>query len=160
MKGCYVHTQDLLQLDSHYLNIPVCWCTKGPSPLCLDRLQWFLSCYPDTQFSSYLVHVRGLSSGFHLGFSRASMLQAVYCNHPSSTQHPQTIMEHSSSKEEAGRIVGPLPPSTVSRIQISPLGLAPRSHSDKWRMIVDQSSPCGRSVNDGIHSKLCSLHYM
>ena len=55
--------------------------------------------------------------------------------------------------------MGPPHPSTVSHIQISPLGLVPKSHSDRWRMIVALLSPCGRSVNDGISSELCSLRY-
>ena len=39
------------------------------------------------------------------------------------------------------------------------MGLVLKSHSDKWRLIVDLSSPRGRSGNDGISSELCSLHY-
>ena len=39
------------------------------------------------------------------------------------------------------------------------IGLVPKSHSDKWRMIVDLSSPRGHSVNDGISSAICSLQY-
>ena len=66
MKGCYVHTRDLLQLDSHRPIVPVDWCTRGPSPLRLDRLQRFLCYYPDTQVSSYWAH--GLSTGFLCGF--------------------------------------------------------------------------------------------
>ena len=30
----------------------------------------------------------------------------------------------------------------------------------KWRLIVDLSSPKGRSVNDGIEAELCSLTYL
>ena len=156
-RGRYAYTQDLLQLESHRPNVPVGWCTRGPSPLRLDRLQGFFACYPDAQFSSYLA--RGLSTGFRLGFNRVSTLQSVCHNHPSSTQHPQTIMDHLSAEEESGRLVGPLPHPIASLVQVSPLGLVPKSHSDKWRLIVDLSSPRGRSVNDGISSDLCSLRY-
>ena len=31
--------------------------------------------------------------------------------------------------------------------------------ANKWRLIVDLSHPTGSSVNDGIYSNLCSLHY-
>ena len=39
------------------------------------------------------------------------------------------------------------------------MGLVPKRHSDKWRLVVDLSSPRGRSVNDGISPALCSLQY-
>ena len=157
MRGCYVHTQDLLQLDSHHPNIPVGWCTRGATPLGLDRLHGFLGCYPDAHFFSYLA--QGLSTGFCLGFNQASTLHSVLRNHPCSTHHPQTIMDHLASEAESGRLVGPLPSSIASLIQVSPLGLVHNSHSDKWRLIVDLSSPRGRSMNDGISLDLSSLLY-
>ena len=45
-------------------------------------------------------------------------------------------------------------------IHVSPLGINPKKNRPgKWRLIVDLSSPKGRSVNDGIDSNLCSLQY-
>ena len=42
----------------------------------------------------------------------------------------------------------------------SPIGVIPkRNRQNKWRLIVDLSSPKGSSVNDGIHANLCSLTY-
>ena len=128
-----------------------------PPPLRLDRLQGFLRHFPDPQFGAY--HAHGLSGGFRLGFSRTTHLQSVYRNHPSSTENPQTITDHLSSEREAGRIVGPLPSLTRPHIHVSPMGLVPKNHSDRWRLIVNLSSPRGHSVNDGISSDLCSLRY-
>ena len=155
--GHYMYTQDLLDLDSHRPPLPISWCTRGPSPLRLDRLQGFLCHFPDPQFAAYLAY--GLSGGFRLGFSRTTHLQSVYRNHPSSTENPQTITDHLSSEREAGRIVGPLPSLTRLHIHVSPMGLVPKNHSDRWRLIVDLSSPRGHSVNDGISSDLCLLRY-
>ena len=156
--GHYVHTQDLLDLDFHRQPLPFSWYTSGPSPLRLDCLQGFLCDFLDSQFVAYLAH--GLLGGFRLGFSRTTHLQSVYCNHLSSTENPQTTTDHLSSEREAGRIVGPLPSPTWPHIHVSPMGLVPKNHSDRWRLIVDLSSPHGHSVNDGISSDLCSLRYV
>ena len=56
-------------------------------------------------------------------------------------------------------MVGPLPPSIMPLVHVSPMGLVPKNHSDKWRLIVDLSSPHKQSVNDGISADLCSLRY-
>ena len=44
-------------------------------------------------------------------------------------------------------------------VHVSPMGLVPKNHPDKWRLIVDLSSPHDQSVNDGISADLCSLRY-
>lgn len=45
-------------------------------------------------------------------------------------------------------------------MEISPFRVIPKKHSNKWRLIVDLSSPEGGSVNDGISRDLCSLSYV
>ena len=40
------------------------------------------------------------------------------------------------------------------------MGIIPKGHTPgKWRLITDLSFPKGGSVNDGIDSQLCSIHY-
>jgi hypothetical protein len=39
------------------------------------------------------------------------------------------------------------------------MGLVPKPHSSKWRLIVDLSFPRNGSINDGISSAFCSLQY-
>ena len=39
------------------------------------------------------------------------------------------------------------------------MGLIPKLHSNRWRLIVDLSAPRSHSVNDGISPQLCSLRY-
>ena len=66
-------------------------------------------------------------------------------------------------KEEVGlgRVAGPLPPTMHTCCQISRFGVIPKSQQpDKWRLIVDLSSPKGQSVNDGMPKHLCSLKYI
>ena len=60
-----------------------------------------------------------------------------------------------------GCIIGPLPPEQIPRVHISSMGVIPKGHQPgKWRLIVDLSSPHGKSINDGISSELASLSYI
>ena len=49
--------------------------------------------------------------------------------------------------------------SLAAQVHTSPIGLVPKSQSDRWRMIVDLSAPNGASVNDGIGADVSSLTY-
>ena len=43
----------------------------------------------------------------------------------------------------------------------SPIGVIPKkSKPNKWRLILDLSSPSGHNVNDGIAKELASLSYV
>ena len=55
--------------------------------------------------------------------------------------------------------MGPLHPSLAAQVHTSPIGLVPKSQSDRWRMIVDLSVSNGAIVNDGIGADVCSLTY-
>ena len=44
-------------------------------------------------------------------------------------------------------------------IHWSPFGVIPKKNN-KWRLILNLSSPDGHSVNDGVQKKLASLSYM
>ena len=109
------------------------------------------------QFASYIF--RGLTDGFHIGFAYPSPLCSVHRNHPSSRANPSVVMNHLQAELQLGRLTGPLPSSLVQTVHISPMGPVPKSHSDKWRLVVDLSFPHGQSVNDGISLDLCSLRY-
>lgn len=65
-----------------------------------------------------------------------------------------------AAEVEAGRLLGPVPHLLAATVHVSPIGLVPIAHqAGKWRMIMDLSSPAGRSVNDGISPVLSSLVY-
>jgi hypothetical protein len=60
-------------------------------------------------------------------------------------------------RTSAGAFPHPTVPSlVVSRFRVIPK----RGQPNKWRLIVDLSSPEGRSVNDGINPEGCSLTYI
>ena len=48
----------------------------------------------------------------------------------------------------------------LSQLHISQFGVFPKSMQGKWQLILDQSSPEGHSVNNGISEALCSLSYV
>jgi len=111
-------------------------------------------------FASYIYN--GLSSVFHIGRSREGpTLKSYTRNHPSAAANAQIVREYICGELEAGRLVGPLDDAILSLVQISPIGLVPKAHqSNKWRTIVDLSSPHNHSVNDGIPQDLSSISYV
>ena len=59
---------------------------------------------------------------------------------------------------ELGRILGPLKKSPISNLHCSPVGVVPKKQGG-WRMIMNLSSPAGRSVNDFIDPQECTVKY-
>ena len=149
--------ESLLALSAHQSPSTSLHCTSSPSPLNLGSLHPYLSRHPDPQFALYVF--LGLRDCFRIGFSHSSPLHSSTHNHPSSGDNPNAVVEHFSEELRLSRIVGPVHQSLLGQVQVSPLGLISKRHSDKWCMIMDFSAPRGRSVNDGISPSLCSLRY-
>ena len=79
----------------------------------------------------------------------------------SAKQHPQPIRDYLAKELEAGRVIGPLGRDASGlNIQVSRFGVISKPHQPgKWRLITDQSSPEGASVNDGVDPRLCLVNY-
>ncbi len=61
---------------------------------------------------------------------------------------------------QKGFTLGPFPLADFPEVHTSRIGVIPKKHQPgKYRLIVDLSSPAGRSVNDGIAKEVCSLSY-
>jgi len=103
----------------------------------------------------------GLTNGFRVGFNHQQLqLCSRGLNHPSSLVNEAVVEERITTEITEGRLLGPLSGHLTLPVHISPLGLVPKPHQpNKFRLIVDLSHPAGGSVNDGIDSDLCSLHY-
>ena len=157
--GRYRYIEDLLALDScrplQSDLVPI-W-PRGPTPVSLPVLLPYLKCHPDQQLAAFVYN--GLGHGFRIGFDRQHALKSNRRNHPSSVCNNAVVESTISMELTQGRLVGPLPQPAGSHVQVSPVGLVPKPHSEKFRMIVDLSSPKGLSVNDGIDENLCSLQY-
>ena len=81
-------------------------------------------------------------------------------NMRSALENPYPVDEYLAEELQAGRIVGPLNPNQLVGAQVSRFGVIPKTgQPNKWRLIVDLSSPREHSVNDGIVKNLCSLKY-
>ena len=79
----------------------------------------------------------------------------------SATLNSSVVQERLQTEVSLGRMCGPLDVKRFRTVQVNRFGVNPKNHQPgKWRMIVDLSHPRGESVNDGISSDLCSLHYM
>ena len=124
----------------------------------LHNLLPFLRSHPDQTFAAYIRD--GFTNGFRVGFNnQLSQLHSRSSNHPSARAHKQEVDERISAELSTGRLLGPLPANLLPLVHVSPIGLVPKAHTTKWRMIVDLSHPAGGSVNDGISPHLCSLQY-
>ena len=75
----------------------------------------------------------------------------------SAMDNPQVISQYLESECRVGRVVGPLSVEEFLLLHINRFGVIPKSTPGKWRLIVDMSSPEGKSVNDGIQESRCSL---
>ena len=114
--------------------------------------------HPDQRYQTYIVN--GIKQGFRVGFDYTRPLCSARSNMSSSRQFPQIISQYLAEECAEGRIVGPLPRGFVDNVQVSRFGLIPKKSPGEWRLIVDLSSPEGRSVNDGVYEHLCSLKYV
>ena len=119
-----------------------------------------LSEHPDPVFRNYILN--GIQKGFCIGFNRVGRCTSAASNMHSALENAAVVLEYLQKEVLLGRMIGPVSPETVPEdTQISPFGVIPKSNQPgKWRLIVDLSSPDGRSVNDGIESSLCSLSYL
>jgi len=127
----------------------------------LNWWEWdkFLRQHPGQHFQNYIVN--GIRQGFRLGFDRISPLQpSSRLNMPSAEEHPQVISKYLASECREGRVMGLLDPGQFPYVHRSQFGVVPKSTPGKWRLIVDLSSPEGKSVNDGVSVPQCSLTYV
>ena len=80
----------------------------------------------------------------------------------STRSHLEVVSEYIATELALGRIaeVGPAEASKKAGIHTSPFGFIPKKHkSNKWRLILDLSSPQGFSVNHGISKESSSISY-
>ena len=103
-----------------------------------------------------LCRVSGIHHGFRIGYdySTHSCFRAQR-NIPSALELLRVVRDYLAGECARGRILGPFPPASLGDIQVSPLGVVPKKGWNKWRLILDLSSPEGHSVNDGIPPAHC-----
>jgi len=158
----YPYTSELLSLQQGHPVIPQpvpAQLTRRTSPLRWQDWDRALAGHPDQRFAQYLVN--GIHSGFRIGYHyRTHNCRRARRNIQSALEHPEVVRDYLANECSLGRVLGPFPPSLLSNVHISPLGVVPKKEHNKWRLILDLSSPEGHSVNDGIPPDLCSLSYV
>ena len=156
VKGKYRYTRDLLALASCAAPHPSLRWPQYHTPVQLELLQPYLDAHPDKAYATYIG--KGLRDGFRVGFDYTTQqLKSRFGNHPTCRAKPSKVQERIDTEMSAGRLLGPIQTELLSAVHLSPMGLP--HQNDKFRLIVDLSSPAGKSVNDGISSHLCSLKY-
>ena len=131
------------------------------TPLHLSTWEELLQGHPDKALAGYIL--RGIRDGFRIGFdpSRCA-LKSRPGNMPSADEHPEIVSEHLEGELQHGRLAE-LDEGIAKAVgvHISPFGVIPKkSRPNKWRLILDLSSPGGNSINDGISKELASLSYV
>ena len=128
-------------------------------PLQWEVWQEAMASHPDREFMEYII--TGLSEGFRIGYDyQGHKCKGCEDNMKSAKEHPQVVDDYIMKECLAGGLLGPLDPQMLTEVQVSRFGVIPKSEPGSWRLILDLSSPEGRSVNDGINSGSCSLSYI
>jgi len=160
-KGAYRFTQDLLSLELASPALPsLPYPCSISSPLRPKAWERALQSLPDKAFTAFLM--RGITMGFRIGVSRGAHFKQARRNLQSAYNCPDTISEYIRREVDLGRLapLPPLPSLAPPLLQVSPFGAIPKKHRpNKWRLIVDLSSPEGHSINDAIQKNLCAVSY-
>jgi hypothetical protein len=132
------------------------------TPLKLERWQELLSGHPDQEFTAYIL--RGIRDGFRVGFNAAgTRLKSQKSNMLSASEHPDIVSKYLQEEIACGRVIKVQAGQEAELLGIhcSPFGVIPKKRkANKWRLILDLSSPDQHSTNDGIDKDLASLPYM
>ncbi len=134
--------------------------SKIITPLSSTSLKEQLRGHPDRELAAYIV--RGVSEGFRIGFNAGLVsLKQRSGNMPSADEHPEVVTGYIQKETELGRLIQVKRAEVLTPIHTSPFGVIPKkSGINRWRLILDLSSPLRHSVNDGIEKELASLSYV
>lgn len=129
---------------------------KGPSPILLSGLEFWLGRYPDREAARFLWE--GFVSGFSLPIAE-SMVVSSPRNLKSARDFPQVVQQKVEAEVRLGRMCGPFATPPLPDLCISPIGVVPKKVPGKYRLIQHLSFPHGGSVNDGIPDSICRVRY-
>ena len=111
----------------------------------------------DQAFRNYILN--GISGGFHIGFNYGQCsCRSATSNMHSALENTSVVQAYLDMEVALKRIVGPVAPTWPQGGLSSAIGVIPKPNQPgKWRLLINLSSPEGRSINDGIEPALCSL---
>ena len=133
---------------------------KGASitPINVDLLEQNLSNHPDRPFVTKLC--TNLREGAKIGYEGPRTTRFSK-NLPTALALPGKIQENLDKEVGLGRTAGPFTEPPLKNFQVSPIGLVPKKHSNKYRTIFHLSYPkSGCSINSSINKEDFSLTYV
>ena len=129
------------------------------SPLNVNTFALELAHHPDQALVSEVL--QGLSQGFRLGFNPGTNLRSSKKSKASAYQHPDIIDTYLSNEIRLGRVADPFLFLPISNLHVNSFGVIPKKgQTNKWRLILDLSSPLGANVNEGINPEDYPLQYI
>lgn len=117
---------------------------KPHTPVNVDILESYLEGHPDPQFVNCFCS--GLREGFHIGYS-GPRTHSFYPNLRSANLHPDILEQNLLTEVLNGQSAGPFLSPPFINFPISPLGLVPKKHSNKWRTIFHLLYPKNSSTS-------------
>ena len=95
--------------------------------------------------------------GFNPGFS----LRSAKKNKGFAYQHPEIADAYLANEVALGTVAGLFHSPPLPNLHINSFGVIPKKgQPNKWRLILDMSSPLGSSVNEGINPNDYPLQYI
>ena len=129
------------------------------TPVNIFNLQCALHSHPDRVFVNKLC--LELREGARIGYSSPRQLRFSR-NLPTASLNPEVVTSNLAEEVAKGRTAGLFPSPTFENFQVSPIGLVPKKHSDKFRTIFHLSFPKSgtTSMNHFIDKDDFSLQYI
>ena len=116
------------------------------SPVNIERLKEELAGYPDPELADYLI--QGFTYGFDIGYSDKRFTLRSKNLH-SALSNASAVTEAINKELSRGHVAGPFIKAPFENPHCSPLGAVPKKDGT-YHLIIDLSSPPGRSINEGI----------
>ena len=127
------------------------------TPLVTNQWKRAVEAHPDRQWTQCLI--AGIQEGFRIGLVSEPECGSSRGNSRSSQIKGDVICEFIKAQTREGHISGPLHPQECPNVITSHMAVIPKKTPRKWRVIVDLSSPKGKSVNDNLHRELTHVSY-
>ena len=142
-EGKYVYMEDLLALDT-------CCPTRPPPidlslvssslPLLVGTWRGYMVNHPNSRFVEYILH--RLSEGFRIGFDRIHWTYPSGRNMKSAGVNKSVVSGYIAEEMQRRRLLRfPVSLPWLECVHLSPFGVIPKKGGNKWRLIVDLSSP-------------------
>ena len=130
-----------------------------PTPINVNSLERVLTDHPDRLFVSRLCN--SLKYRADIGY-KGARVPRFSRNLPTALDQPDEVTANLMKEVALGRVAGPFPTPPFPNFQVSPIGLVPKKHSNKFRTIFHLSFPKSgvTRVNHSILKEDFSLQYI